>query len=144
MRPRGSNFESVWVMNRRMACTHSSPRSQHLLIVEPDPLFRLLLCVALAGQFSDFHAVGSFKEARKLLAGQNFSAMVAEQHLVDGTGLDLYAGVRRASASTPFILMCGGESVTIDDSHYRFFAKPFALAEFANSLSKMIAARPQR
>lgn len=118
----------------------SSNVSRHFLIVEPDPLFRLLLCVALSGQFSDFHAVASFREAQALLAAQNFTAIIAERHLPGGTALDLYEQARRAAPEVPFVLMCGGEPIALDDTHFRFFAKPFGLAEFTDSLAEMIRA----
>ena len=122
----------------------SSAPSQHFLVVEPDPVFRLLLCVALAGQFSDFHAVASFGEARALLAEHEFSAVIAEYHLPGGTGVSLYEYARRVSAGMPLILMCGGDPIALPDPHFRFFAKPFGLSEFAEVLAEMIAASPAR
>ena len=131
--------------DRRMTNSpSSSARSQHFLVVEPDPLFRLLLCVALSGQFSDFHAVASFGEAQALLTEQSFAAIISEQHLTGGTGLALYNESRRGSSDAPFILMCGGERVTLGDSNFRFFAKPFGLADLAETLAAMMAASPRR
>lgn len=118
----------------------SSSCTRRFLIVEPDPLFRLLLCVALSGQFSDFHAVASFGEAQALLTAHKFTAIIAEQHLPGGTALDLYEQARRAAPELPFLLMCGGEPVALNDAHFRFFAKPFGLTEFTDSLAEMIRA----
>ncbi|HEV7867660.1 MAG TPA: response regulator [Chthoniobacteraceae bacterium] len=117
----------------------STAGSQHFLIVEPDPLFRLLVCIALAGESSDFHAVACLDEALALLAEREFSAVIAEYHLPGGTGMSLYEHARRVSAHMPFILMCGGDRITLPDRHFRFFAKPFGLSEFADSLAEMIA-----
>ena len=122
----------------------SSALSKHFLVVDPNPLFRLLLCVALSGQFSDFHAVASFGEAQALLTEQSFAAIISEQHLTGGTGLALYNESRRGSSGVPFILMCGGERVTLGDSNFRFFAKPFGLADLAETLAAMMAASPRR
>ncbi len=107
-------------------------------------MFRLLLCVALSGQFSDFYAVASFGEAQALLKEQTFAAIISEQHLTGGTGLALYNEARRGSPDVPIILMCGGERVTLGDSHFRFFAKPFGLVDLAETLAAMMAARPRR
>lgn len=117
-----------------------SPRSREFLIVEPDPLFRLLLCVAASGHFSDFYAVGTLGEAQSLLSTKRFAAVIAERHLPGGSALDLYAQTRRMTPEAAFVLMCGGESIAIDDPQFRFFAKPFCLTEFTNSLVGMIPA----
>ena len=118
------------------SCTR---RRHHVLVVEPDPLFRLLLCVALAGDFSDFHAVATFNEARALLAEHPFAAIVAENELTGGSGLALYDEVRRTQPALPFILMCGGIQVGRDDARFRSFAKPFRVTEMATALLEMIA-----
>lgn len=126
--------------HRRMSIS-SSPRAAHLLlVVEPDPLFRLLLCVALAGEFSDFHAVATFKEARALTVEHDFAAIIAENDLRGGTGLSLYEEVRRTRPELPFVLMCGGITIVREDSSFRFFAKPFSLSELANVLTEMVVA----
>lgn len=122
-----------------MLTTTSTRRNHHILVVEPDPLFRLLLCVALAGEFSDFHAVATYNEARALLAEHDFAAIVAENDLKGGTGLALYVEVRRQHPALPFILMCGGTQVSRDDARFRFFAKPFRVTELAAALLEMIA-----
>ncbi len=123
-------------------CTRSN---HHVLIVEPSPLFRLLLCVALAGEFSDFHAVATFNEARALLAEHPFAAVIAENDLKGGPGLALYEEARRSHPALPFILMCGGIRVSREDVRFRFFAKPFLVAELAAALLEMItpAATPR-
>jgi len=81
-----------------------------------------------------------FGEAQALLAEQSFAAIIAEQHLTGGTGLALYDEARRGAPDVPFILMCGGERVTVGDSQFRFFAKTFGLADLAETLATMIAA----
>lgn len=118
----------------------SSSTSRHFLIVEPDPLFRLLLSVVLSEKCRSFHAVASFAEAQALLAAQSFTAIIAEQHLPGGAGLDLYEQARRAAPEVPFVLTCGGESIAFDDAHFRFFAKPFGLTELTETLTEMISA----
>jgi DNA-binding NtrC family response regulator len=113
--------------------------NHHILIVEPDPLFRLLLCAAMAGEFSDFHAVATYNEARALFAEHDFAAIIAENDLAGGSGLSLYDEVRRFRPELPFVLMCGGITATRDDPQFRFFAKPFSVAELTATLVEMIA-----
>jgi DNA-binding NtrC family response regulator len=113
-------------------------RRGHFLVVEPEPLFRLLLCVALSGQFSDFSAVSNFGEAQALLGEHHFAAIVAEYHLPGGTGLSLYYEARRSMPTVPFVLMCGGLPVSVPDPYYRFFGKPFSVAELAETLREML------
>jgi len=119
----------------------SSPRTEcHFLIVEPDPLFRLLLCVALSGEFSDFHAVADFKEATALLAAHDLSAIVAEYHLPCGSGLVLYEEARRRQPKVPFVLMCGGMRVCLDDPRFCFLEKPFNLQVLVETLEVLAGA----
>lgn len=124
---------------RRMLTADTTRRDHHILVVEPDPLFRLLLCVALAGEFSDFHAVATFNEARALLTEHSFAAIIAENDLKGGSGLALYEFVRKQHPSLPFVLMCGGIHVCRDDANFRFFAKPFLLKKFAATFLAMVA-----
>ncbi len=122
-----------------MICSPSaSAGSKEFLVVEPDPLFRLLLCVAVADQFTDFHAVATFSEARTLLSQHIFAAIIAEYHLPGGSGLKLHEEVRRTTPDVPFILMCGGTSITLSDPYFRFLAKPFGVADFAGVLANMM------
>jgi DNA-binding NtrC family response regulator len=119
------------------------PTPAHFLIVEPDPLFRLLLCVALADRFRDFHVAASFEEAAALVTEHSFSAIIAENHLPGGTGLALHEEVRRRLPEVPFVLICGGTEVDIPDSRFRFLAKPFRLSELAEALDELQAARDE-
>jgi DNA-binding NtrC family response regulator len=127
-----------------MFCISSSRTVHPLLVVEPDPLFRLLLCVAMAGEFSDFHAVSTFNEARALIAEHDFAAIIAENDLRGGKGLSLYEEVRRRTPELPFVLICGGIMVRREDPRFRFFAKPFSISDLANELTEMIAAGEYR
>jgi DNA-binding NtrC family response regulator len=124
--------------------THPSAsiRLGHFLVAEPEPLFRLLLCVAFSGEFSDFSAVASFSEAEELLREHRFTAIVAEYHLPGGTGLSLYHEARRLMPIVPFVLMCGGLPVSVSDPNYRFFGKPFSVANLAETLRRMVAENP--
>lgn len=117
----------------------SRTTSRHILIVEPDPLFRLLLCVAFSGQFSAFSAVARFDEARTLLQEQTFAAVIVEYHLPGGTGLSLYHEVRRVLPTVPFVLMCGGLPISVPDPRYCFFGKPFGVSDLADTLRQMLA-----
>lgn len=121
-----------------MVHSSASARLGHFLVVEPEPLFRLLLSVAFSGQFSDFSAVASFDEAQRLLSEHDFTAIVAEYHLPGGTGLSLYHETRRRLPTVPFVLMCGGLPVSVPDPYYRFFGKPFSVAELAETLRQML------
>jgi DNA-binding NtrC family response regulator len=105
--------------------------------VEPDPLFRLLLCITLSDRFTDFHAVASFDEALALLKKHSFSAIIAEYHLPGGTGIALHEEARSRLPRVPFILMCGGAHISVADLRFRFLAKPFGLGELAEALDQM-------
>ncbi len=140
MLPRERHF-GVRIREDRLMIHASSVSTPlgHFLVVEPDPLFRLLLCVAFAGEFSEFSAVGTFDEARTLLDEQRFTAIVAEYHLPGGTGFTLYREARRSMPNVPFVLMCGGLPVTVPDPCFRFLGKPFDVTEFAETLGQMLA-----
>jgi DNA-binding NtrC family response regulator len=73
-----------------MPSTTTTRRNDHILVVEPDPLFRLLLCVAMASEFSDFHAVATINEARALLAEHDFPPIIAENDFKGGNALSIF------------------------------------------------------
>ena len=138
MRPLGRKHQRDFVQFRRMNTSKSPRRApSHFLIVEPDALFRLLLCVTLADRSSDFHAVADFNEALALLESHSFSAIIAEQHLPGGTGIALHQEARRRMPQVPFILMCGGNPLSVADLRFRFLAKPFALGGLDEALHQI-------
>ena len=122
-----------------MYCKSTTRALHPLLVVEPDPRFRLLLCVATVDEFSDFHAVATYNEARALFAKYEFAAIIAENDLTGGTGLAFYGEVRRFRPEIPFVLMCGGDTVIRDDPQFRFFPKPFSIADLIATLAEMMA-----
>jgi hypothetical protein len=65
--------------HQRMYCNSTERTVPPLLVVEPDPRFRLLLCVTTVDEFSDFHAVASYNEARALFAEHDFAAIITEK-----------------------------------------------------------------
>jgi DNA-binding NtrC family response regulator len=141
VRPLGRKHPLGFGQSRRMitSARPSLPSQSHFLVVEPDPLFRLLLCVTLADRFTDFHAVASFDEALPLLKKHSFSAIIAEYHLPGGTGMALHEEARTRLPQVPFILMCGGARVSVADLRFRFLAKPFGLGELGEALDQIQA-----
>jgi hypothetical protein len=128
VRPLGRKHPPGFGQIRRMnTTTRPSLRSpSHFLVVEPDPLFRLLLCVTLADRFTDFHAVASFNEALALLKEHSFSAIIAEYHLPGGTGIALHEEARSRLPQVPFVLdvrwnsyFCRGPSLPLPCETFR-------------------------
>ncbi len=52
-------------------------------------------------------SVGSVKEAEKVLAKSEVDAIISDYNLIDATGIELLAKIRREGKNIPFILISG-------------------------------------
>lgn len=86
-----------------------------VLLVDDDPGHRLLVEERLGRNGFEVTACESLGTARERLSSACWDAVLLEQRLPDGNGLDLLAEIRRASPEAPVILITamGGEQVVV-------------------------------
>jgi len=81
----------------------SAPAS--VLFVDDDPTARKLLCIISERSGAQPYVAGNVAEARAALAAREYAAVVTDQHLPDGTGLDLVQQVRAEHPSTDVLII---------------------------------------
>jgi len=82
-----------------------TPPPKRVLLVEDEASFRDVLQMGLEPQGFDAAAVGSLAEARALLEGQPFDAVVSDLRLKDGSGIDLLQWMKEKGLETPVVIM---------------------------------------
>jgi CheY-like chemotaxis protein len=78
-----------------------------ILVVDDDETMRSLLALRLGMLGHDVHTEASVAEAIMTLEVVTVDAIVSDQRMAGGTGLDLLAYVRRRWPELPFILASG-------------------------------------
>jgi len=86
-----------------------------ILLVEDDLGHRSLMEDRLRKTGFDVLGCGSIADARQWFSSAGWDAVLLDQRLPDGEGLDLMAHLRRASPGLPIILVTalGGEDVAV-------------------------------
>lgn len=102
-----------------------------LLIVDNDPhMLHTLVCYF---EKRGFHVAASatMAEARTFLHRRKaWTLVIADYHLPDGTGLELFWCVRdQAGVATPVLLMSGSAQAAALCAGIDYLAKPFSLAD---------------
>lgn len=78
-----------------------------ILVVDDDPTMRGLLALRLGMLGHEVHAAASVEQSIALLDAVEVDAIVSDQSMAGGTGLDLLGYVRRRAPELPFILTSG-------------------------------------
>lgn len=58
-------------------------------------------------------SVGSIKEAETVLAGNEVDAIISDYNLIDSTGIELLAKIRKEGKNIPFILISGNATTEL-------------------------------
>jgi DNA-binding response OmpR family regulator len=83
---------------------------RHLLLVEDDSMLVRLVQRVLAPPDYDLEVAGSAEEARRLLGGPPFDALLLDVELPDQSGLELLRGMREGGDRTPVLILTGSDS----------------------------------
>ncbi len=110
-----------------------------ILVVEDDPILGNGLRAGLSLGGATVDRVGDCADAAAALASSDFSAIVLDVMLPDGSGIDLLRDLRAAGDRTPVLLLTArdgvGDKVTgLDAGADDYLAKPFDLDELAARL----------
>jgi two-component system, OmpR family, response regulator QseB len=110
-----------------------------ILVVEDDPILLDGLKTGLSLQGMTADGVETCEDAYAALATTNFSAIVLDLMLPDGSGFDVLRHLRRKNNLTPVLLLTARDQVEdrvtgLDEGADDYLGKPFDLSEVAARL----------
>ncbi len=114
-----------------------------VLVVEDDETLCELLAMHLEETGHQPYAAHSLEEARKLLLNESIDAVLLDQQLPDGFGLDLLGEIKEMDASVPVIVMTGVTDNTLvieamKLGAYDFIRKPMDQLELETTLANAL------
>lgn len=65
--------------------------------------------------------------------------IIADYHLPDGNGWDLFCWIRQQAANVPFLLISGSQHPATMATQVDFLAKPFSIDELERCVNKLLA-----
>jgi DNA-binding response OmpR family regulator len=114
-----------------------------VLCVEDDLDTQEMLRVILQGHGYRFRAVDNCADALRLIRDNNISAVLLDNMLPDGSGIELCRQVRQFNQSLPIIFLSGSayENERLDAMRVganAFLTKPFKLEELFDALAHYV------
>ncbi|WP_075289331.1 response regulator [Pararhizobium arenae] len=117
--------------------------SRTVLIVEDEPLIRMMLAEALCDEGYSVIEAGTALEAMAVLGINDVSAVVTDIDMPGGlSGLDLTRYVASCRKGLPVIVTSGGHLLREEElpGGTRFLAKPYQLRQILDMLLEAVAA----
>jgi DNA-binding NtrC family response regulator len=116
---------------------------ESILLVEDKPELREMLQHALARMGHEAVPAASLSEARTLLSGARFSAVLTDLKLPDGSGMDVLRTALDLDAAIPVIIMTAYGSIAqaveaMRQGAYDFIQKPLDLGHLEHMLSRAL------
>ena len=112
-----------------------------ILVVEDEGHMGLVLDMILTDRKFQLDYVNNLLDADEYLQQQQPSAILLDNKLPDGFGVDFISYVKKKYPSIKIIMISGFASardVALQNGADMFFEKPFALEEFYDSVNKLI------
>ena len=121
----------------------------HILIVDDEPAIRLTLETGLSLKGFRASVAANGREAVARLQSEDFDAVICDLVMPDGDGLFVVRELREFDKNLPLVLMTAQGSVetafdSIGMGASDFVAKPFAVAEVAALLHRLLDARREK
>ena len=121
----------------------------HILIVDDEPAIRLTLETGLSLKGFRASVAANGREAVARLQSEDFDAVICDLVMPDGDGLFVVRALREFDKNLPLVLMTAQGSVetafdSIGMGASDFVAKPFAVAEVAALLHRLLDARREK
>jgi two-component system phosphate regulon response regulator PhoB len=115
-----------------------------ILIIDQDPLMREILSDALCLVHANSLEADGIREALELLANETVDAVICEDRLLPGTGLELLRRIKDCGLDLPFALMTGSELEIENETAFQagvdiIFEKPFGLDDFLEGMRILCA-----
>lgn len=112
-----------------------------LLVVDDDPVLRSLLTRAFARRGFSVREAGSLAAARGAIAEAAPDLAVVDLKLPDGSGLDVVASLKAASAATRIVVLTGYASIAtaveaVKLGAVNYLAKPVTVDEILRALEQ--------
>jgi DNA-binding NtrC family response regulator len=112
-----------------------------ILIVDDEPVLRLVIWRMLSRRFPEVHMVAAdtVADARQKLTLRQPLLIITDYHLSDGTGSDVLSAAQRIDPALPVVVVSADTSVADMVLHAgarAFVAKPFAM----HTLQETVAA----
>jgi DNA-binding NtrC family response regulator len=116
---------------------------QDILIIDDEPSILALFSKFLTGLGYTAATAQSLAAARDLLASRDFQAVIVDQHLPDGKGIELINDIRVANSSAAIVMITGQADVPLaveamQKGADNFLTKPVQLKELAVFLEKSL------
>jgi two-component system C4-dicarboxylate transport response regulator DctD len=116
---------------------------KYILVVDQDPLMREILEDSLHLFNCTVFSAGTIKDALEVLANDSIDAVICEDHLERGTGLELLTRMKNCDLDLPFALMTGSGPDLCRETVFAVgvgmvFEKPFGLDQFLDGVRQLI------
>ncbi|MEQ1497121.1 MAG: sigma-54 dependent transcriptional regulator [Novosphingobium sp.] len=114
-----------------------------VLLVEDDPGIALVITAALEAEGFAVAQCDSVAERDRLLAQQQFAAMITDVMLTDGDGIETLGTVRDAAPDMPIIILSAQNTLDTavrasDTGAFEYFPKPFDIDELARTVRQAV------
>jgi two-component system C4-dicarboxylate transport response regulator DctD len=118
-----------------------------ILVVDQDPLMREILEDSLHLFDCEVHCASTIKDALEVLANESIDAVICEDQLERGTGLELLMRMKNCDLDIPFALMTGSEWNLCREAVFEagvrvVFEKPFGLDDFLEGMRVILSNCP--
>lgn len=114
-----------------------------VLLVEDDESIAIVITAALEAEGFDVQRCDSIAERDRLLAAENFAALVTDVMLPDGDGIESLGVARQIDSSMPIIILSAQNTLDTavrasDTGAFEYFPKPFDLDELARTVRQAV------
>ncbi len=123
--------------------------SHAALIVDDEPDIRELLEITLIRMGIDTQSAATLKEARTLLAEQEFALCLTDMNLPDGNGIDLVREIQEQHPELPVAMITAYGSVetaieALKAGAFDFISKPVSLPQLRDLVSSALKLSPEK
>ena len=122
---------------------------KNILIIDDDPLVREAITAFLAEVGFNTHTASTLAEARKSVSARSYEAVIIDQLLPDGSGIDLIRELRAISADMAIVVITGAADVPLavkamQEGADNFLPKPVSFESLLVFLRKSLEVRSLR
>jgi len=116
--------------------------AKKVLVVDDEGQMGLVLDMVLNEKKIQLDYVSNLLSAQEYLQKQEPSAIILDNKLPDGFGVDFISYIKKKYPSVRIIMISGfgsARDVALENGADMFFEKPFSLEEFNEAISRLLA-----